>query len=112
MDRRELIPFLAAEFFRFGIVAPPRADVPRGFVISRTGVPVPPAPRGRFRVDEIARRREAMPEWKRALPRYTPRSDYWPRKFSREWEAAVDMTDLELLLTPADERAAQAREQF
>ena len=107
-----MTPYLAAEFARYGILAPPRCILPRAYVIGRSGVPVAPTPRGRIRVEEIRRRREAMPEWKRALPRYAPLSDYWPRKFHREWAAAVDMTDLELLLTPADERAAQAREQF
>ena len=110
--RRELTPYLAAEFAHYGILAPPRAILPRGYVISRFGVPVPPTPRGRIRVGEIARRRSAMPEWKRALPRYAPLSDYWPRKFHREWAAAVDMMDLEFLLTAEDDRARQAREQF
>ena len=110
--RQELTPYLAAEFARFGILAPPRVILPRGYVISRSGVPVPPTPQGRIRVGEIARRRAAMPEWKRALPRYAPNSDYWPRKFHREWAAAVDMTDLEFLTTAEDDRARQAREQF
>lgn len=77
-------------------MVPPHAALPDGFEVSNEGLAVPPVPtRGDLR-EKITERRHWLPDWKRALPKYAARSDYWRRRFAHERRKALGLCNAHL----------------
>ena len=112
MEPMNIERYEARMLANYGIVAPPRATFPAGYDISSGGVPVPPLRCGSLVAREIEDRRKLLPDWKKALPRYSATSSYWRKRFAKEREAALAMCSAHRREIPPDERNAEERERF
>jgi hypothetical protein len=71
---------------KYGILLPPKATIPKGFDVSLGGVPMPPVPMG---VDFDAAVGETTWKEKPWHMQETWVSEYWPKWFREEREAAL-----------------------
>jgi hypothetical protein len=89
MERASINWWESTLFAKYGILVPPHATVYPRFGISAGGLCVAPVPRGRALVEEIDRRRSALPPRKRNKAKHARDSVYWPNHFQRKRTAVL-----------------------